>query len=86
MKFPVGTKVFGIFAGKVHPAEVTKQSRQYKEFLRLKLSEQTISKHLVPLVIDLRPDDVYEDEKAAKKVLFLRKLHGTTIQYGDNDG
>lgn len=77
MKFPIGTKVFAIFKGKIYEAHVKAQSRQYKEFLRLHLYDSMqINGHEVPMIIDLHPDDVYEDKVAAQKVLFERKLKG----------
>jgi hypothetical protein len=37
---------------------------------------KVINGHDVPMIIDLHPDDVYEDKVAAQKVLFERKLKG----------
>jgi len=78
MKFPIDSNVYAIFGGKVHPASVRAQSRMYKEFLRLHLYDnvKTINGHDVPMIIDLHPDDVFDDEVAAKKILFGRKLRG----------
>lgn len=78
MKFPIDSKVYGIFNGKVHLAFVRSQSRMYKEYLRLHLMDnvKTINGHDIPMILDLHPDDVYEDEEVAKKILFRRKLRG----------
>lgn len=78
MKFPIDANVFGIFNGKVHPALVRAQSRMYKEYLRLHLYDnvKTINGHDVPMIVDLHPNDVYDDEIVAKKILFERKLRG----------
>ena len=78
MKFAIDSKVYAIFGGKVHGALVKAQSRQYKEFMRLHLYDgnRQINGHDVPMIIDLHPDDVYEDKVAGQKVLFERKLKG----------
>lgn len=77
MKFPIETKVYAIFKGKVYRALVKAQSKQYKEFIRLHLYDSMqINGHEVPMIIDLHPDDVYEDRVAAQKILFERKLKG----------
>jgi len=78
MKFPIDTKVYAIFGGKVHMSYVRAQSRQYKEFMRLHLFAKitVINEHDVPMIIDLHPDDVYKDKVVAQKVLFERRLRG----------
>lgn len=78
MKFPVDTKVYAIFNGTVNAAYVKAQSRQYKEFMRLHLYDnmRTINGHEVPMIVDLHPEDVYEDKVVAQKILFERKLRG----------
>ena len=78
MKFPIDSKVYGIFNGKVHAALVRSQSRMYKEYLRLHLYDnvKSVNGHDVPMILDLHPDDVYEDREVAKKILFRRKLRG----------
>jgi hypothetical protein len=78
MKFPIDKEVYAIFGGKVHVSRVRSQSRQYKEFMRLHIFDnmKVINGHDVPMIIDLHPDDVYEDKVAAQKVLFERKLKG----------
>jgi hypothetical protein len=95
MKIAIGTQVFGIFNNQIHPAEVKKQSKLYKEYIRLNLYNQnliTSGRTVVPLIVDLHPGDVFEDEDAAKKALFERKLRGATrrLSYearldGEND-
>jgi len=87
MKFPIGTKVFAIFNEKVNGAEVRKQSRLYREYVRLNFYDQKLraGNYAVPMIIDLHPDDVFEDEDAAKKALFERKLRGIPSRYGDED-
>ena len=87
MKIAIGTQVFGIFNEKVYPAEVKKQSKMYKEYIRLNFYNQKLNAGglVVPMIIDLHPDDVFEDEDAAKKALFERKLRGETRRYGEND-
>ena len=78
MKFPIDSKVYAIFGGKVNKSYVRSQSRQYKEFMRLHVFDnmKVINGHDVPMIIDLHPDDVYEDKVVAQKVLFERKLKG----------
>lgn len=77
MKFPIGTKVYAIFGGKVSAGHVKAQSMQYKEFIRLHLyNGMQINGHEVPMIIDLHPDDVYKDRMVATKILFERKLKG----------
>ncbi len=78
MKFPIDSKVYAIFGGKVHKSYVRAQSRQYREFMRLHLFDNihVINGHDVPMIIDLHPDDVYEDKVVAQKILFNRKLKG----------
>jgi len=77
MKYPIGTKVYAIFGGKVSAGHMKAQSRQYKEFIRLHLyNDMQINGHQVPMIVDLHPDDVYKDKIAAQKILFERKLKG----------
>lgn len=78
MKFPIDTKVYAIFNGKVHKSYVRAQSRVYREYLRVHLMDnvKTINGHDIPMILDLHPDDVYKDKEVAKKILFQRKLRG----------
>ena len=78
MKFPIDMKVYAIFNGTVNRAYTLAQSKQYKEFMRLNLYDNTrkINGHDVPMIVDLHPDDVYEDKIVAQKILFERKLKG----------
>jgi hypothetical protein len=87
MKFPIDSKVYAIFDDKVHLAFVRAQSRQYREFMRVHLMDnvRTINGHDVPMILDLHPNDVFEDETEAKKVLFRRKLRGENSNTDPND-
>lgn len=78
MKFAINSKVYVIFGGKINESRVRAQSRQYKEFMRLHIFDnvRVINGHDVPMIVDLHPDDVYEDKVVAQKVLFERKLKG----------
>ena len=79
MKFRIESKVYAIFDSQIHEACVKAQSKQYKEFIRLHLYDDMLVKingHKVPMIVDLHPDDVYEDRMAATKILFERKLKG----------